>query len=99
MPWSGPGDTGRMTDLVVVTRSGGLAGRRVSAELPLSVDDPRTAEVQALLARIDFSAVGSSRPQPDRYVYTFALDGEEHVVAEQDLTPDLAELARLVLGT
>ena len=88
-----------MTDLVAVTRSGGIAGRSLSAELLLTVEDPRAAEVQQLLARIPFDALPAARPQPDRYVYTFVVDGRECVVAEQDLTPDLDELVRLVLGT
>ena len=38
-----------------------------------------------------------SRPQPDRYVYTFAVGASEVELGEGDLTPDLAELARLLL--
>ena len=41
----------------------------------------------------------ASRPQPDRYVYTFAVRGREVVLGEQDLTPDLAELAALLLDS
>ncbi|MGZ5417794.1 MAG: hypothetical protein ACXWDI_11490 [Nocardioides sp.] len=88
-----------MTDLVAVTRSGGITGRSLSAELLLTVGDARSVEVQGLLARIPFDDLPAARPQPDRYTYTFALDGRQFVVAEQDLTVDLEELARLVLGT
>ncbi|MBA2465714.1 MAG: hypothetical protein H0V42_12190 [Nocardioidaceae bacterium] len=59
--------------------------------------DPRTTEVQRLLSRIDVRAVSPSNPQPDRYVYAFTLGRQEVVVAEQDLTPDLDDLARLLL--
>ena len=38
-----------------------------------------------------------SRPQPDRFVYTFDVDGQQVVVGEQDLTDDLGRLARLLL--
>ncbi len=41
--------------------------------------------------------VQASRPQPDRYVYAFRFSGQEIVVNEQDLTPELDRLARLVL--
>ncbi|MGA9748144.1 MAG: protealysin inhibitor emfourin [Nocardioides sp.] len=83
---------------VTVTRSGGFAGRTEQAQLRLG-EDPRTSEVERLLARIDLQGVGGgSPPQPDRYVYTFGVRGREVVLGEQDLTPDLAELARLLLG-
>ncbi len=39
-----------------------------------------------------------TRPQPDRFVYTFDVDGRQVVVGEQDLTDDLGRLARLLLG-
>lgn len=88
-----------MTDLVAVTRSGGITGRCLSAELLLTVEDPRADQAQQLLARIRFDALPAPHPQPDRYLYTFVVDGRESMVAEQDLTPELDELVRLVLGT
>jgi Zn-dependent metalloprotease len=81
---------------VVVTRSGGFAGVRQSGELTLG-DDPRTPEVESLIGRIDFRGLAPYRPQPDRFVYTFAVDEDEVVVGEQDLTPDLHHLATLLL--
>jgi Thermolysin metallopeptidase, alpha-helical domain/Thermolysin metallopeptidase, catalytic domain/Emfourin len=82
---------------VVVVRSGGFAGVRREAELTLG-DDPRTPEVESLLGRIDLRGLAPHRPQPDRFVYSFELDGERAVVGEQDLTPDLDQLARILLG-
>jgi hypothetical protein len=85
--------------LVVVTRSGGIVGRTQQAEAQLG-DDPRTADLERLLSRIDLQqlAAGTATPpQPDRYVYTFAVEGREVTVPEQDLTPELAELATLLL--
>ena len=82
---------------VAVTRSGGFAGVRQSGELTLG-DDPRTDEVASLLGRIDLETVTPSRPQPDRFVYTFDVEGRQVVVGEQDLTDDLGRLARLLLG-
>ena len=81
---------------VAVTRSGGFAGVRQTGELTLG-DDPRTDEVGSLLGRIDLQAVSRSKPQPDRFVYTFEVDGQQVVLGEQDLTPDLGRLARLLL--
>jgi hypothetical protein len=82
--------------VVAVTRSGGFAGIRQSGELTLG-DDPRTPEVETLLDLIDLRSVASSSPQPDRFVYTFRVLGEEVVVGEQDLTPELHQLASLLL--
>jgi Zn-dependent metalloprotease len=93
-----PAQTGSSTPtgVVAVTRSGGVAGIRQSGELRLG-DDPRTPEVESLIGRIDFGSVAASDPQPDRYVYTFDVSGEQVVVGEPDLTPDLQQLAKLVL--
>ena len=82
---------------VAVTRSGGFAGVRQTGEVTLG-DDPRTDEVASLLGRIDLQAVTASKPQPDRFVYTFEVDGRQVVLGEQDLTDDLGRLARLLLG-
>jgi hypothetical protein len=85
------------TGKVSVTRTGGFAGIRKHAELTLG-EDPRTPEVRSLLDRIDLSALPAHEPKPDRFVYTFNVAGEEAVVGEQDLTPELHQLSRLVLG-
>jgi hypothetical protein len=81
---------------VSVTRSGGFAGIRVTGEIVLG-DDPRTPEVETLLMHIDLRAVAPHQPRPDRFVYTFNLRGQEAVVGEPDLTPELQRLAMLVL--
>jgi hypothetical protein len=81
---------------VAVTRTGGFGGLRQTGEVTLG-DDPRTPEVESLIARIDFRGAAASRPQPDRYVYTFHIDQDEVVIGEQDLTPDLHHLATLLL--
>jgi thermolysin metallopeptidase-like protein/emfourin len=85
---------------VVVTRSGGFAGLRQSGEVLLG-DDPRTAELRRLLPRIDLRAAGRDRvvPMPDRFVYEFEVLGLRVTVHEQDLTPELEQLAHLVLET
>src|SRR3954453_11469115 len=94
---SGGGSSTTPSGVVTVTRSGGFAGIRQSGELTLG-EDPRTPEVQSLLDRIDLDAVMPTEPQPDRFVYTFNLGGQEVVVGERDLTPDLNELATFLLG-
>ena len=53
--------------------------------------------MSSLLQQIDLRAVTTSPPQPDRFVYTFDVDGQRVVVGEQDLTDDLGRLARLLL--
>jgi Zn-dependent metalloprotease len=90
------GGTSTPAASVSVTRTGGFAGVRRTGELVLG-DDPRTPEVESLLGRIDLRAVAPHSPQPDRFVYTFNLRGEEVVVGEPDLTPDLQQLATLIL--
>jgi Zn-dependent metalloprotease len=82
--------------VVGVTRSGGFAGVPRTGELTLG-DDPRTPEVESLLGRIDLRSLATGEPQPDRFVYTFHVHGEVVVVGEQDLTPDLHQLASLLL--
>jgi Zn-dependent metalloprotease len=96
VPGSPSGPPVPVTGRVAVTRTGGFAGVRQSGELTLGAD-PRTDEVSSLLHRIDLRDVTPSRPQPDRFVYTFDVDGQQVVVGEQDLTDDLGRLARLLL--
>ncbi len=94
-PAPGPGDQGPR--VVAVTRTGGFAGVRQRGEVALG-EDPRSPEVESLLGRIDFRGVTAGRPQPDRFVYTFHVQGEETTLGEQDLTPDLERLVTIVLS-
>ncbi|MEZ5091195.1 protealysin inhibitor emfourin [Nocardioides sp.] len=83
---------------VAVRRTGGFAGLTRSGSVDLAVPSPRTARVRELVDRVDLASVGGGEPQPDRYSYTFCLPGCADVdVPEQHLTPDLRELADLVL--
>ena len=80
-----------------VRRTGGFAGIAVSGEVDLQ-RDARAAEVRELLDRIDLAAAASAgEPQPDRFVYALRVGGEEVVVQEQALTPELSRLVSLVL--
>ncbi|MGZ4473620.1 MAG: protealysin inhibitor emfourin [Nocardioidaceae bacterium] len=93
---SGPSTGNGAAGSVAVRRTGGFAGVQKSASVDLA-DDPRAGEITALLERIDLRGLMASAPQPDRFVYTFHLRGEQVTLGEQDLTPDLARLAGLVL--
>jgi len=85
--------------VVRVNRSGGFAGMSTTGEVDLSSDDPRVPAVRALVERVDLASLQEGRPQPDRFVYAFTMpDGETVRVHEQALTPELDELARLVLA-
>ena len=82
----------------MVRRSGGFAGTVTTGQVVLG-DDPRTHEIELLLGGIDPAALHAVEPQPDRYVYTFELGDQQVTLAEQQLTPELDRLARLLLGT
>jgi Zn-dependent metalloprotease len=84
--------------VVQVARTGGFAGLRKEGEVDLDSTDPRAPKVRRLVQRIDFRVVGGGEPRPDRFVYRFRYLGTQTQVQEQELTEDLRELARLVLG-
>ena len=95
------GGSGSGAGTVLVRRTGGFGGIARSSEVLLG-DDPRTPEIESLLAHIDLRAVASDAPpasarQPDRFVYAFHVGGEEVVIPEQSLTPELARLVTLIL--
>ncbi|GAA2127245.1 M4 family metallopeptidase [Nocardioides bigeumensis] len=84
---------------LVVRRSGGFLGRTEEARCDLTRDDPVAIEALDLMGRVDLSGTGDASPLPDSYVYTFELPGRPPVtVPEQQLSPELARLAALVLG-
>ncbi len=85
------------TSQVSVARSGGYAGTRREATVDLDSDDPRAPEVRDLLGRIDLRQVAPGRPAPDRFVYRFRSGDDEVEVHEEQLTPELQQLARIVL--
>jgi Zn-dependent metalloprotease len=82
---------------VEVVRSGGIAGIRKQGSVDLDSDDPRASRVRELVDRIDFAAVPAAEPRPDRFTYQFRHRDAECTVAEPALTPDLRDLADLVL--
>ncbi|HEY5821303.1 MAG TPA: protealysin inhibitor emfourin [Propionibacteriaceae bacterium] len=83
-------------ETVAVRRSGGFTGAVRSAEIDLDAD-PQGAEVRRLMMRVDLQQITVSRARPDRFVYTVQY-GDIHVtVPEQDLTPELDQVVKLVL--
>jgi hypothetical protein len=83
---------------VTVRRSGGFAGRVVTASVDPATH-PDGSEISELAARVDLAEMPATAPQPDRYNYTISIGDHELTVHEQDLSPDLARLVALVLDT
>jgi hypothetical protein len=81
---------------VAVRRSGGFAGMTRSGELDLD-GDPQGPAVRQLLIQADLNRLTTSDPTPDRFTYTVALGDWELAVPEQDLTPELHQVVRIVL--
>ena len=80
-----------------VRRTGGFAGLTSSKEVNLT--DPESAQVRDLLGRANFADARGGDPKPDMFVYEFQLDDAAPIrVPEQNLTDDLAALARAVLA-
>lgn len=84
-------------ETIAVRRTGGFAGIVAEGELDLAAS-PHADEVADLLGRTDLDSLGSSPPQPDRFVYHVRIGRREVTVAEQDLTPELSRLIDRVLG-
>jgi len=82
---------------VAVSRSGGFAGVVRAGQLDLD-GDPQGAEVRELLLRADLSALSAGTPAADRFVYTLAVDDWQLTLPEQDLSPELHQVVRIVLG-
>ena len=83
--------------LVQVARTGGYAGLTKEGIVDLESDDPRAPQVRQLVQQIDFESLTAEEPQPDRFVYRFRYATVETRVAEPGLTPELRDLARIVL--
>lgn len=82
---------------VAVRRTGGFSGVPRTGELQLDVE-PTGQEVRLLLSAIDFEALSSTSPGPDRFHYTVEYGSHVVRVAEPDLTPELHRVVQLVLG-
>lgn len=85
--------------VISVMVSGGIAGIRKSGAVRIE-GDSRREEVERLIARIDFKELPHAPTFPsqiDGLVYVFSVHGANYVVADWQLTQDLARLASLVL--
>jgi hypothetical protein len=82
---------------VAVCRSGGFAGTTKVGQLDLN-SDPEGPEVRNLLMRVGTEHITSTRPTPDRFVYTVEYGDWRLTVPEQDLTPELRRLVQVVLN-
>jgi hypothetical protein len=82
---------------VAVRRTGGFAGTTKVGQLDLN-SDPEASEVRNLLMRVGRQEITSTRPAPDRFVYTVEYGDWRFTVPEQDLTPELRRLVQVVLN-
>lgn len=82
------------TGTVSVRRSGGFAG--LVADGAADLDDDQ--ELRELVDAVDVDALSASTPHPDQYVYDFDFGDHTVTVSEQDLTPELREVADRVLA-
>jgi Zn-dependent metalloprotease len=92
-----PAGFGDQPATVAVFRSGGFAGTRKAGHLDLNAD-PEGPEVRHLLMRVGMQHITSTRPAPDRFVYTVEYGDWRLTVPEQDLTPELRKLVQVVLN-
>ncbi|HET8916113.1 MAG TPA: protealysin inhibitor emfourin, partial [Propionibacteriaceae bacterium] len=92
-----PGNADDEPATVAVQRSGGFAGTTKVGRLDLN-SDPEGPEVRHLLMRVGPQPLTSTRPAPDRFVYTVVYGEWRFTVPEQDLTPELRRLVQVVLN-
>jgi Zn-dependent metalloprotease len=96
-PGSYPAGATDQPATVAVQRSGGFAGTTKVGQLDLN-SDPEGPEVRHLLMRVGPEPISSTRPAPDRFVYTVVYGDWRFTVPEQDLTPELRRLVQVVLN-
>jgi Thermolysin metallopeptidase, alpha-helical domain/Thermolysin metallopeptidase, catalytic domain/Emfourin len=88
---------GELPATIAVRRTGGFAGTTKVGQLDLN-SDPEAPEVRNLLMRVGRQEITSTRPAPDRFVYTVEYGDWRFTVPEQDLTPELRRLVQVVLN-
>ncbi|HYG94822.1 MAG TPA: protealysin inhibitor emfourin [Nocardioides sp.] len=82
---------------LTVRRSGGFAGQVREATVDLDADDDVATRARHLFEQVDTEELGQGRPVPDAFVYSFRCGPVDAQLGEHDLTPELRELADLVL--
>ncbi len=93
---TGPAPAPAVSETVAVRRSGGFAGQVRSAMLDLSAD-PEGPRVRQLLMRVNLQGLSISPARPDRFVYTVRYGDLDLTLPEQDLTPELHRVVKIVL--
>jgi Zn-dependent metalloprotease len=93
---SAPPSKADLPATVAVRRTGGFAGTTKVGQLDLT-SDPEASEIRHLLMRVGRQEITSTRPAPDRFVYTVEYGDWRFSVPEQDLTPELRRLVQVVL--
>jgi hypothetical protein len=93
---SAPPSEADLPATVAVRRTGGFAGTTKVGQLDLT-SDPEATEIRHLLMRVGRQEITSTRPAPDRFVYTVEYGDWRFSVPEQDLTPELRRLVQVVL--
>lgn len=83
---------------LTVRRTGGFAGQVREATVDLDADDEVGTRARRLFEAVDPETLAGRQPLPDAFVYTFRCRPVNLTLSEHDLTPELAELAELVLG-
>ena len=83
---------------LTVRRSGGFAGQVREATVDLDADDEIATRARHLFEQVDLESLEQGRPMPDAFVYSFRCGPVAATIGEQDLTDELRDLARLVLG-
>lgn len=83
---------------VIVSRSGGVAGVRLTWEVRVD-EQPDAPEWKALLERLPWDEIEDGEPKPDRYIYRIRCAPHEVVLAEPQVAgpwKDLVERVRSV---
>lgn len=86
-----------MTSRVRIRRTGGFLGQTLVGRFDLMPGDPRSEEVESLLASVDLARVPTGPSLPDMYSYEFSVDDVVRTVPEHLLPAPLRRLAALVL--
>jgi hypothetical protein len=85
---------------VIVSRSGGIAGIRITWEVQVD-ERPDAADWKAFLEELPWDEVDERAPEPDRFVYRIRCAPHEVVLAEPQVCgpwKDLVDRVKAVNG-
>ncbi|GAA3894746.1 hypothetical protein GCM10022381_40440 [Leifsonia kafniensis] len=80
---------------VIVSRSGGIAGIRLTWEVQVE-DQPDSSDWLALISTLPWRDSPRTAPQPDRFVYRIRCNAHDVELAEPDLAGPWRELVERV---